>query len=434
LSDQYEKICGKRATQDRGGALDDCPMTRHVFGWLLLLSAALSACDASPETALVAADSASLPLQQVPLGLPPLPISAGEQPTRARVALGRKLFMDARLSHNNTMSCAMCHVPEQGFASNELGTAVGMEGRSLRRNAPTLLNVAYAKPLFDDGREFTLENQIWGPLLAANEMGTPSVGYLIEKLKAMPDYRGLFEAAFAGRGPSAETIGSALASYERTLLSARSRFDRWYFAKEAGALNDQEKQGFEIFRGKGHCVACHSVGEGSALFTDNRFHNTGIGWARSMRADAGTHSVQLAPGVVVQVENDIVKSVSEPALGDVGRYEVTLNPSDAWAYRTPTLRNVALTAPYMHDGSFATLQEVVDFYDRGGIDNALKDPLVKPLQLTPEEKRALIAFLGTLTGNNVDRLITDARTGTADQKLLEADWMSRSDEVRPEPP
>ena len=397
---------------------------RHLLG--LLLAASLSACQAPDDAVLVGADSASLAHQNAPLGLPPIPTPAGTRPTPAQVELGRKLFMDARLSHNNTMSCAMCHVPEQGFASNELGTAVGLEGHSLRRSAPTLFNVAYVKQLFDDGREFSLENQIWSPLLAANEMGMPSIGFLIEKIKAMPDYTGLFEAAFAGRGPTVETIGAALASYERTLVSADSRFDRWYFGKDRDALSELERQGFEVFRGKGRCVSCHTVGEQSALFMDNRFHNTGIGWARSMRADsAATHPVQLAPGVVVEVENSLIRSISDPTPADVGRYEVTLNPSDAWAYRTRTLRNVALTAPYMHDGSFATLQQVVDFYDLGGIDNPLKDPLLKPLFLTPAEKRALIAFLGALTGSNVQQLVAGARAGERNQEIPEIDWASR---------
>lgn len=368
---------------------------------LLLAVLALPACErpATPGNAAL--------VPSPPLGLPPLPVPTDNALTQSRIDLGRTLFMDRRLSHNNTLSCAMCHVPEQGFTSNELGTAIGLEGQSIRRNSPTVFNVGYVEQLFHDGREFSLENQAWGPLLAGNEMANPSIGYVIEKIKALPEYAGRFERAFGGRGPDVQTIGQALAAYQRTLLSANSRFDRWRYGKEAGALSAAEQAGFGLFAGKAGCSACHSVGERHALFSDNRFHNTGIGYARSMGLPK-THRVQLAPGVFVEVE-DKALAAFEPPQPDVGRYEVTLDPADSWAYRTPSLRNVALTAPYMHDGSLATLEEVIAFYDRGGIDNPQKSPLLRPLGLTPEEKQALAAFLGSLTGDNVEKLVAEAR-------------------------
>ncbi|WP_333839945.1 cytochrome-c peroxidase [Pelomicrobium sp.] len=341
-----------------------------------------------------------------PLGLPEVPLPPDNPLTPARIELGRKLFLDRRLSHNGTLSCAMCHVPEQGFTSNELATPIGLEGRSLRRNAPTLYNVAYAMRLFHDGRETSLENQVWSPLLARNEMGNPSVGYVIEKIQTLSDYKGLFEQAF-GRGPDMLTVGQALAAYQRTLLSANAPFDRWYYGKEAGALSREAQRGFEVFRGKAGCTACHLVGEKYALFTDNAFHNTGVGWARSMGV-RGKRSVRLAPGLTVEVDEKMLQDF-EPPIPDTGRFEVTFDPRDRWAYRTPTLRNVALTAPYMHDGSLATLEEVVAFYDRGGFDHPLRDPRLKPLGLTAEEQQALVAFLKALTGDNVERLAREAR-------------------------
>ncbi len=352
------------------------------------------------------AGSASPVQLKPPLGLPEVPLPRDNPLTPAKIELGRKLFLDRRLSHNGTLSCAMCHVPEQGFTSNELATPIGLEGRSLRRNAPTLYNVAYAASLFHDGRETTLENQVWSPLLARNEMGNPSVGYVIEKIKALPDYGGLFEQAF-GRGPDMLTVGQALAAYQRTLLSANAPFDRWYYGGDKNALTQEAQRGFEIFRGKGGCAACHVVGEKHALFTDNAFHNTGVGWARSMGVK-GKRTVQLAPGLTVEVDEKMLQDF-EPPLPDTGRFEVTFDPRDRWAYRTPTLRNVALTGPYMHDGSLATLEGVVEFYDQGGIDHPLKDPLLKPLGLTAEEKRALVAFLEALTGDTADRLAREAR-------------------------
>lgn len=249
-----------------------------------------------------------------PLGLPQLPVPPGNPMTPARIDLGRKLFMDRRLSHNRTLSCAMCHVPEQGFTSNELGAAIGFQGRSLRRNAPTILNAAYFRHLFHDGRESTLENQVWGPLLHRNEMANPSIGYVIDRIRSLPDYDGLFERAFNGRGPTVETISQAIATYERTLVSGNSRFDHWYYGGENDALDEREQRGFRIFSGKGRCIACHTVGEESALFSDDGFHNTGIGYARSMdrMKPAAKHKVQLAPGVVVEVDDAIVQSISEP--------------------------------------------------------------------------------------------------------------------------
>lgn len=348
----------------------------------------------------------------VPLGLPPLPVPHDNPQTAAKIALGRKLFMDRRLSFNDTLSCGMCHVPEQGFTSNELATAIGIEGRTVRRNTPALYNVGYEPRLFADGRESTLENQVWNPLLARNEMGNSSIGHVIDKIAALPDYSGLFEKAFAGRGPGMETIGQAIAAFERTLVSGNSRFDRWHYGKQADALTAEEKAGFELFAGKAGCAACHVVGADAAVFSDHRFHNTGVGYGRSMGGPP-KRKVQLAPGVVVEVDMGPIERVSEQPLGDVGRFEITRDSADRWAYKTPNLRNVALTAPYMHDGSLGTLEDVIEFYDKGGIDNPEKDPAIRPLGLTADEKRALVAFLRALTGDNWEALAKETRAGFA---------------------
>ena len=364
------------------------------------------------------------PLDALPdgrLGLPIVPVPADNPMTAAKIDLGRKLFMDSRLSHNNTMSCAMCHVPEQGFTGNELATGIGMEGRNLRRNAPTVLNVAFVRELFHDGREFSLENQAWGPLLTGNEMGNPSIGYVIEKIRIMPDYQGLFEAAFEGRGPGMETVGAAIASYERTLVAGDSPFDRWRYGKQANGLSSAEQAGFRLFSGKAHCSTCHSVGAESALFADGRFHNTGIGWARTMGQANVIHKVQLAPGVFVDVPDQALASTSAPLLGDVGRYEITHDDADRWSYRTPSLRNVALTAPYMHDGSLATLEQVVAFYQKGGIDNPNKDKLLEPLNLTDREQGELVAFLRSLSSAQAGALGARARAEPINHTIPEID-------------
>lgn len=340
------------------------------------------------------------------LGLPPLPASAGPAPSPAVIDLGRKLFADRRLSSNGTMSCAMCHIPEQGFAATQLATALGIEGRTLRRNAPTLLNVAYVGQLFHDGRAATLEQQAWDPLLHPVEMGNPDVASVIGKLRTLPDYAGRFEAAF-GAAPDRASVGAALAGYQRTLVSGNSRFDRWRYGNDQHALSKSEQAGFAVFAGKGRCIACHAVGERHALLTDAQFHNTGIG--ASHGGVARSHRVQLAPGLAIDVDEAALASVSEALARDDGRFEVTRNESDRWAYRTPSLRNVALTAPYMHDGSLPTLDAVIDYYQRGGAAHRAKDPLIGPLQLDQQQRRDLAAFLRSLTGENAASLASEAR-------------------------
>jgi len=347
-------------------------------------------------------------LEAAPLGLPRIPEPALNPVTQEKVELGRLLFFDRRLSHNNTFSCAMCHVPEQGFTSNELATAVGIEGQTVRRNSPTIFNVGYLDKLFHDGRESSLEQQVWGPLLAPNEMGNPSVGQVLETIRSIPAYVERFESAFQGRAPTMETVGMALASYERLLVSADSQFDRWYYGGEADALNAEEQSGFELFIGKASCSACHLVGPEWALFTDNQMHNTGVGYRRSMSSPPEESSVQVAPGEFITVRREVIEEAAERPPNDLGLYEITGRPDDRWKYRTPSLRNVDLTAPYMHDGSILTLADVVRFYDEGGVDNPLRDPLLRPLGLSQNEQERLVDFLRALTGSNVDSLVADA--------------------------
>ena len=348
--------------------------------------------------------------QNPPLGLPPVPVPAGNPLTRAKIELGRKLFFDRRLSINDTLSCAVCHIPEQGFTNNELRTPVGVEGRAVLRNSPTLYNVAYQEHLFLDGREISLENQVWQPMTAHNEMAAPSIGYVIRKIRRMRDYEGLFEQAFDGRGPDILTIGQALASYQRTLLAADSPFDRWYFGGEPEAVGESVKRGHALFSGKAQCVVCHRIEDDHALFIDHEFHNTGLGYAASAGGGGPeTTRVQLAPGVFAEISRSAVDAVTQQRLpNDLGLYRVTEGPDDRWKFRTQTLRNIALTAPYMHDGQLDTLGDVIEFYDRGGVPNELLSPLIRPLGLTEREKRDLEVFLHSLTGGNVADIVADA--------------------------
>jgi cytochrome c peroxidase len=348
--------------------------------------------------------------EAVQLGLPQLEIPSDNPLSTEKVALGRALFFDRRLSLNSTLSCAMCHVPAQGFAQNELATAVGIEGRTVRRNAPTILNVGFAKRLFHDGRENRLDHQVWGPLLARNEMGNPSVGTVIERIRGIAGYETLFAAAFPNRGLAIETVGMAIASYERTLISGDSAFDRWYFEKDDAALSEEAIKGFGLFMGKGGCSGCHSITMESALLSDGGMHNTGVGYKASMSIVGADQPVELAPGEVVAVSRELIAEVSEARRGDLGLYEITEDPDDRWKYKTPTLRNVALTAPYMHDGSLRSLREVVEFYALGGVPNLLLDEMIRPFELEEAEIDQLVSFLRSLTGGDVAALIEDGNS------------------------
>jgi cytochrome c peroxidase len=264
----------------------------------VIVAAVACALGLAVATARADTDRRALERARTPhLGLPPAPEPGENPPTVEKIALGRKLFFDRRLSFNNTMSCGMCHIPEQGFTNNELATPVGVEGRAVRRNSPTILNIAYAASMFHDGRDPSLETQVVAPLTAHNEMANPSIGFVIDRIARLDDYDGMFEAAFGGP-PTVDRLGGALAAWERTLIAADSPFDRWKYGGDEEALTDVQKRGFAIFNGKGSCFACHSVGEAYAIFTDDAFHDTGVGYYRQEVAPADPQPipVEVAPG------------------------------------------------------------------------------------------------------------------------------------------
>ncbi len=339
-----------------------------------------------------------------PLGLPAVLEPKDNPATAEKIALGRKLFFDRRLSSNGTMSCAMCHIPEQGFGNYELATPIGVEGRSLKRNAPTIFNVAYHRTMFHDGRDNALETQIYGPFLATAEMANPSVGWLLQTISGLEDYWGLFEKAFGGP-VNAKNLGEAIASYQRTVLSANSPFDKWQYGNQKAALSAVAIKGLKLFKGKAGCARCHIIKKDSAIFTDHKFHNTGIGVKGDIEkpADKSPVVVEISPGITVPLPRSSVDAVGEGHQKDLGRMEVTDRPTDLYRFKTPILRNVALTAPYMHDGSLTTLAQVVAFYNEGPT-NALP-----PLHLNQTEQAALVEFLQSLTGDNIAELVEEAR-------------------------
>ncbi|SFT39445.1 cytochrome c peroxidase [Pseudovibrio denitrificans] len=385
-----------------------------MLGFLISLgnTAAQPSCEVDPESWSKAALQRSL---STPLGLPPIPHPADNPPTRAKIELGRKLFFDRRLSINRTMSCAMCHVPEQGFTNWELSTAIGVEGRSIKRNSPSILNVGYLSTLFHDGRDPSLETQFIGPLTARNEMANPSAGHVVSLLNSLLEYKPLFEDAF-GAHASLDRIGMALGAYQRSVMAGNSPFDQWHFGGNEAAVSDAAKRGYEIFTGKGGCSGCHLIEEEYALFTDDQFHDTGYGQMRENERQNPPSSipVQVAPGVVHQMDFSKVLSVSIKREADLGRYEVTEVPLDRWKFRTPTLRNLTVTPPYMHDGHFSTLTEVIRFYDQGGSGLPGQDPRIHPLKLTGTERTDLETFLRSLTSPDLDCLTAEARVEQPD--------------------
>jgi len=280
----------------------------------------------------------------VPLGLDSfLPVPAGNPLTPEKVRLGRELFFDRRLSRDGSVACATCHDPKHAFTDRR-PIAVGVFERKGKRRVPSIVNRGYGKSFFWDGRAATLEEQVLKPIQSPEEMDLT------------------IDEAASRAGTTPRGLAQALASYVRTILAGGAAYDR-YVAGDRQALSGDERRGLEVFRGKANCISCHL----GPNLTDERFHNTGVAW-RDGRFD------------------------------DDGRFAVTGREPDRGAFKTPTLREAGARAPYMHDGSMATLEEVVDFYDRGGNRNPNLDSELHPLGLSGEEKRALLAFLGALSG------------------------------------
>jgi cytochrome c peroxidase len=296
----------------------------------------------------------------VPLGLQPIAWPADNPYTPEKADLGRLLYFDTRLSADNSVSCATCHAPNYAF-TDALPVSNGIGHQKGTRNAPTIINGAYATVQFWDGRASTLEQQAVGPMANLVEMGNTQEG-VVTKLKAIPGYRALFAKAFGTEDFTIDHVAKAIATFERTVLSGNSPYDR-YQAGNKKAMSPPQIRGLKVFQ-KAKCDKCHK----DAVFSDNAFHNLGTGMDKP-----------------------------DP---DVGRFAVTHDPKDWGAFKTPTLRDVAETAPYMHDGSLKTLREVVDLYDKGGTLNKNLDKDIKPLKLSSDQRSDLVEFLRALSGES----------------------------------
>jgi cytochrome c peroxidase len=331
-----------------------------------------------------------------PLGLPPVAESLRSRLTPERIELGQRLFLDRRLSANRALACASCHIPSQGFTHNAMARSVGIEGRSLRRNASSLLNAVHHQRLYWDGREFALDTLVWGKLLDERVLGNRAVGEVLSRLRADEPLRTLFEEAFPDDGLTMRTLAEALTDYVSTLVAADSRFDRWRFGGEQDALSEAEQRGYRLFVGRAGCAQCHTLGADHALFTDHRLHNTGIGYRHSMGKRTPRTAIPVGDATL-EINLSALRGTEARRDNDLGHYEATQDPADRWKFRTPTLRNVALTGPYMHDGSIATLEGVVAYYNDGGTPHELQAPALRPLGLSEDEQATLAAFLRSLT-------------------------------------
>lgn len=346
---------------------------RYPWTWLFVVLSSVLAWTTSPRGG--QADSG--PRGIIPLGLDLyMPVPEDNPPTLEKIALGRRLFSDPLLSRDGTKACVSCHERERAFTDGR-AVAVGVRGQTGERSAPTLVNRGYGRSFFWDGRAPTLEAQVLEPIANPKELDL-TLEDAIRRIGLDAEYRTQFKTAF-DQAPSADNLARALASYVRTILSGNSPLDR-FMNGERAALSDQQREGLTIFRGKGNCTACH-VGP---TLSDEQFHNTGVAWKDLLTTPTGSGRAGFGQA---------------GRFADPGRFVVTHREADRGAFKTPTLREIARTAPYMHDGSLGTLDEVIAFYDRGGRPNPFLDRELRPLNLKEDEKQALLHFLQSLNGD-----------------------------------
>ena len=312
--------------------------------------------------------------------------------TKEKAALGEKLFFDKRLSADGTVSCAVCHDPATAFAGNE-SLAIGVADRVGTRNTPTLLNVTFSTAFFWDGRARSLEEQAKQPLLNPAEMAMESEAAVVKRVSSIVEYDRLFGRVFGREGITLETIVKAIAAFERTLISRNSPFDR-FIAGDLTAISAAQKRGWELFKGKAGCIECHSFSAASPFFTDFKFYNTGIA--------ANDSSLKQLRDVARQ-QDSASQLAHTRGYTELGRYLVTKELKDIGAFKTPTLRDIELTRPYMHNGSIKTLLDVVRFYNQGGEQNANLNEKLHPLNLTDQEMSELVEFMRALTSDVVLR-------------------------------
>jgi cytochrome c peroxidase len=315
------------------------------------------------------------------------------QQTPAKIALGKALFFDDRLSADDKISCDHCHEPAKGF-TDQFPTSEGIHAQMGQRNSPAVLNALFNVTQFWDGRAPTLEAQIAGPVTNPIEMGMKSTDDAVAKIKAIPEYQKQFQDVF-GHEVTFADIERAIAAYERTQFAFDSPFDK-FMAGDQGAISDSAKRGWSIFNGKGRCMSCHGWNPTQPLFTDFKFHNIGV----SAHKSDFVPLARKALDTLARSGND-AQEIDRLAIGTdmsgLGRFLVTKQPHDIGGFRTQGLRNLLVTQPYFHDGSQVTLWDTIDHYNKGGVQNPYLDGGIVPLGLTEGEEDDLIAFLASLT-------------------------------------
>jgi cytochrome c peroxidase len=319
-------------------------------------------------------------------------IPAGNELTADRIALGRKLYFDTRLSKDGTLACATCHDVGRAFTDRR-SVSEGIGDHLGKRSAPTTMNAALLQSQFWDGRAASLEEQAKLPILNPIEMGHPDAASTMAAVNTDPAYQGLFQKAY-GRTPNYDDLGRAIASFERTLIFLDAPFDR-FASGDGKALSGAAQRGLDLFNGKARCVSCHMINSSNPLGTDNLFHNIGVS-ARKQNFEALAGQALN----VLKANNDteaLDKLAIETDMSELGRFLVTKKRDDIGAFKTEQIRNVGLTAPYMHDGSLKTLWDVMDHYNKGGETNAYLDGGIEPLNLSENEINDVVAFLFALT-------------------------------------
>lgn len=352
-----------------------------------------SATPSPPAKATQSIGATSLP--DDPLrGLPPVPIPADNVQTPEKIALGEQLFKDRRFSANDKISCSHCHVPANAFVDS-MPQAAGINDQIGTRNSPTVINAAYSTHQFWDGRRPSLEEQAKDPFLNPIEHGLKDHQKIVDLVRTEQPYRDRFAQVFSidPNETTIEHVVKAIASFERSVVGGDSLFDRYQFGGDEAAMTEPAKRGLALYRGKARCVSCHTIEQTTALFTDNAFHNLGVGFNK-----IESNLAQILQQFAMSTDTDTTV-LTQAKASELGRYAVTRDVSDLGRFKTPSLRNVALTAPYMHDGSLTTLTEVIDFYDRGGEPNPALDGGMRPLGLTQMDKTDLLAFLESLTSS-----------------------------------
>ena len=346
-----------------------------------------------------------------PLGLPPAPIPADNPQSQAKIKLGDRLFHEARFSSDGKVSCSTCHAEDKAFTDHRR-VSRGHNGLLGTRNAPTVINSAYMQTLFWDGREPDLEGQSKQPPVNPVEGGLPDHEALLEIIRNDPAYVKAFKEVYGVEAAdiTIDQYADAIASFERTIIAGDSPFDRYQYGGDKSAMSEAAIRGLAVFRGQGRCVSCHVIEQTQALFTDNRFHNIGVGFKNIQGRE------EEIAGKFIKAKNagaDVDKTVlSDPDASELGRFAVSEDINTVGAFKTATLRNIELTAPYMHDGSQKTLEDMVNFYNNGGRVNA-DDPFspflsggIRPLNLSEQQKSDLVEFLKALTSPSIARQTT----------------------------